>query len=169
MWGAALALHIWCSGVRYLRDMAKTLLKVMVRIRVSQVTFLKLHLSTFWSSVHSAAATKVTGECWHLKNEEPDGFWCSAFKLMFIFRCPVLKDLVQDCSCSSVIIIELLASASLKLCLHWEAGCKLSSIRDPWNLLGIRMVGICENVLSVYISTVLYFFLFFFIFFRPEI
>lgn len=97
VWGAALALAIWWSGVRCPRGM-ETLLKVMVRIGVSPVTFLSLHLSAFWSSVHSAAATKVVGECWHLKNEEPDRFWCSAFKLIFIFRCPVLKDLVQDCS-----------------------------------------------------------------------
>lgn len=47
VWGAALALAIWWSGVRCLRDMAKTLLKVMVRIGVSPVTFLSLHLSAF--------------------------------------------------------------------------------------------------------------------------
>lgn len=47
VWGAALALDLWWSGVRCLRDMAKTLLKVMVRIGVSQVTFLSLHLSVF--------------------------------------------------------------------------------------------------------------------------
>lgn len=47
VWGVALALDIWCSGVRCLRDMAKTLLKVMVRTGVSRVTFLSLHLSAF--------------------------------------------------------------------------------------------------------------------------
>lgn len=156
MWGAALALAVWWPGVRCLRDMAKTLLKVMGRVGVSPVTFLRLHLSAFWSSVHSATATKLIGECWHLKNEEPDWFWCSAFKLIFIFRCPVLKDLVQDCNSNCSVKLQLnFWFQVLWSCLHWEAAYNLSSIRDGWNLLGIRMVGICENVLSIYISTML--------------
>lgn len=67
---------LWISGGQEsdVWDMAKTLLKVMISIEVSQVTFLSLHLSVFWSSVCSATATKVIGECWHLKNEEPIGF-----------------------------------------------------------------------------------------------
>lgn len=47
VWGAALALDLGWSGVRCLRDMAKTLLKVMISIGVSQVTFLSLYLSIF--------------------------------------------------------------------------------------------------------------------------
>lgn len=125
MWGQCQCgelLWLWICGVQesgVLKRHGRDFIKVRVRIRVAQVIFLSLHLSAFCSSVCSATATEVVGECWHLKNEEPDQCWCSAFKITFIFRCPVLKILFWI-----VVVIVLWNS-------NWTVGFSIPEVVSP--------------------------------------
>lgn len=77
--------------------------------------------------------------------------------MTLIFRHPVLKDPVQDCysNYSVKFYLELLVPASLKFISIEING---DSIRNDWNLLGFRMCGGMQDVLLIYISTIIFFF-----------